>query len=74
MPDDETPDTYTPRKTRFVDAEVPAPAGGTRTMTFRLQAGQTYEVVPEEEAQERLGYAPGSNLTGLIRESVRNSI
>lgn len=76
MPDDETTeerDTYRPTRTRFETVEVPGPTGGTRTVRFRILAGQTYEVVPEGEAEDRLGYAPINNVAGLIRESARDA-
>lgn len=68
------PDTYTPQKTRFETAEVPAPTGGTRTVRFRVLAGQTYTVVPDDEAHDRLGqYAAVNNIANLIRKSAKES-
>ena len=77
MPDDETPepepesDTYTPRKTRYVTADVPAPSGGTRTVRYRVTAGTTYTLLSGEEADRRLGYAAVNNVKNLMRASAR---
>lgn len=72
MPDEETddiPDTYRPRETRYEQAEVPAPGGGTREVRFRILGGTEYTVLAGEEADERLGFAPVNNVANLIRES-----
>lgn len=66
---DDIPDVYRPRTSRWVSWQTEAPHGEERTLTFRVKAGVEYEVVPDEEADDRLGTAAISNVHHLIRES-----
>lgn len=66
---DDTPDTYTPRRTHHLSMEQEAPHGGTRTLRYELKEGFTYTVVEGEEADDELGRAPVSNVRQVVRKS-----
>jgi hypothetical protein len=65
--EDETRDTYTPRKTHVLEMEQEAPHGEQRSLTYTLKEGFTYDVVEGEEADEALGTAPVNNVAQIVR-------
>lgn len=65
--EDETRDTYTPRKTHVLTMEQEAPHGEQRSLTYTLKEGFTYDVVEGEEADAHLGTAPVNNVAQVVR-------
>jgi hypothetical protein len=65
--EDETRDTYTPRKTHVLQMEQEAPHGEMRSLTYTLKEGFTYDVVEGEEADAQLGTAPVNNVAQIVR-------
>ena len=65
--EDETRDTYTPRKTHVRTMEQEAPHGEMRTLTYTLKEGFAYDVVEGEEADAALGTAPVNNVAQIVR-------
>ncbi len=66
--DQETPDTYQPRRTRSLTVTQEAPHGVERELRYEIKAGTTYKVISVEDAAEILGQAPVNNVKRLIRE------
>lgn len=66
---DDTPSTYTPRRTHHLTMEQKAPHGETQTLQYQIKEGMTYDVLDGKEADDELGRAPVNNVTGKIRKS-----